>query len=89
MKTLKTILLAVLFLFFASWVYKIGMLMLLALTWRKEIKAKKEWGYKAVMGVLLIAMFCVEALYRCFEGPGRLHCPLCGNTYMVGHLYQA
>ena len=64
MKIFKTILLAILFLFFASWFYKIVMLMLLAYTWRKEIKAKKEWGYKAIMGVLLIAMFCVLPRYR-------------------------
>ena len=64
MKTLKTILLTILFLFFASWFYKIVALMLLAHLWRKEIKAKKEWGYKATMGVLLIAMFCVLPRYR-------------------------
>lgn len=38
--------------------------MLLALVWRKEIKAKKVWGYKAVMGVLLIVMLCVLPRYR-------------------------
>ena len=64
MKILKIILLAVLFLFFASWFYKTVVLMLLAHTWRKEIKAKKDWGYKAVMGILLIAMFCVLPRYR-------------------------
>ena len=59
MKIFKTIILAALFMFFASWFYKIVVLILLAHTWGKEIKAKKEWGYRAVMGVLLIAMFCV------------------------------
>lgn len=38
--------------------------MLLAHLWRKEIKAKKEWGYKVTMCVLLIAMFCVLPRYR-------------------------
>ncbi len=64
MKKVKTILLAILFLFFASWFYKIVVLMLLAHVWRKEIKAKKEWGYKTLMGVLFIAMFCVLPRYR-------------------------
>ena len=64
MKAFKTILLVVAFLFFASWFYKIVVLMLLAFTWRKEIKAKKEWGYKVVMGILLVAMFCVLPRYR-------------------------
>jgi Na+/melibiose symporter-like transporter len=64
MKTFKTILLVILFLFFASWFYKIVVLMLLAHLWRKEIKAKKEWGYKVTMCVLLIAMFCVLPRYR-------------------------
>ena len=64
MRIFKTIILAILFLFFASWFYKIVVLMLLAHTWRKEIKAKKEWGYRAVMGVLFIAMFCVLPRYR-------------------------
>ena len=64
MKIFKTVTLSILFLFFASWFYKIMVLMLLAHTWRKEIKAKKEWGYRAVMGVLFIAMFCVLPRYR-------------------------
>ena len=38
--------------------------MLLAHTWREKIISKKEWGYKVVMGVLLIAMFCVLPRYR-------------------------
>ena len=63
-RTLKTIILAILFLFFVSWFYKIVMLMLLAHTWREKIISKKEWGYKVVMGVLLIAMFCVLPRYR-------------------------
>ena len=63
-RIIKTILLAILFLFFASWFYKIVVLMLLAHLWRKEIKAKKEWGYKATMCVLLVAMFCVLPRYR-------------------------
>ena len=64
MKKVKTILLAILFLFFASWFYKIATLMLLAYVWRNEIKAKKKWGYKALMGALFIAMFCVLPRYR-------------------------
>ena len=64
MRIFKTIILAILFLFFASWFYKIVVLMLFAHTWRKEIKAKKDWVYKAVMGFLLIAMFCVLPRYR-------------------------
>ena len=63
MKLFKTTIIAVLFMFFASWFYKIIVLMLLARLWRKEIKAKKDWGYKTVMGVLLIAMFCVLPRY--------------------------
>ena len=43
-RIIKTILLAILFLFFASWFYKIVVLMLLAHTWRKEIKAMKKRG---------------------------------------------
>lgn len=64
MKAFKTIILGVLFLFFASWFYKIVVLMLLAYLWRTEIMAKKEWGYKAVMGVLLVAMFYVLPRFR-------------------------
>lgn len=64
MKIFKTIVLAILFLFFASWFYKIMVLMLLAHAWRKDIKAKKVWGYKVIMGILLIAMFCVLPRYR-------------------------
>ena len=63
MRIFKTIILVALFMFFASWFYKIIVLMLLARLWRKEIKAKKDWGYKTVMGVLLIAMFCVLPRY--------------------------
>ena len=63
-RTLKTIILAILFLFFASWFYKIVVLMLLAHTWKEEIRAKKVWAYKATMGVLLVAMFCVLPRYR-------------------------
>lgn len=63
-KVILTVILAILFLFFASWFYKIVMLLLLVRQWRNEIKAKKEWGYKALMGVLLVAMFCVLPRYR-------------------------
>ena len=64
MRIFKTITFAILFLFFASWFYKILVLMLVALVWRKEIKAKKEWGFKAVMFSLLLALFCVMPRYR-------------------------
>lgn len=40
------------------------MLMLLACVWRREIKALKPWGYKAVIGCLLVALFCVLPRYR-------------------------
>lgn len=63
-KAIKTILLTLLFLFFASWFYKILVLMLLVRVWREEIKTKKVWGCKAVMGILLIALFCVLPRYR-------------------------
>ena len=42
MKAIKTIILGILFLFFASWFYKIVVLMFLAHVWRKEIKAKNR-----------------------------------------------
>lgn len=64
MKAFKTTIIVAVFLFFASWFYKIVMLILLAHLWRKEIIAKKEWGYKAIMSVLLIATFCVLPRYR-------------------------
>lgn len=64
MRIFKTITFAILFLFFASWFYKILVLMLVALVWRKEIKAKKEWGFKAVLFSLLLALFCVMPRYR-------------------------
>ena len=63
-KIIKTVLLSLLFFFFASWFYKIVMLMLLAFVWRKEIKVKKEWGYKVVVEALLISMLCVLPRYR-------------------------
>lgn len=64
MKIVKTIILAILFIFFASWFYKIVVLMFLAHLWRRDIKAKKDWGYKAIMIVLLLSMFCVLPRYR-------------------------
>lgn len=64
MKKFLTVILAILFLFFASWFYKIIMLMLLALVWKKHLKAKKEWGYKVTMCVLWVALFCVLPRYR-------------------------
>ena len=50
MKKIKTIILTILFLFFTSWFYKTIMLMLLAFTWRKEIKAIRPWAFKATLG---------------------------------------
>ena len=64
MKIFKSVLLILLFLFFASWFYKIIMLMLLALVWKNEIKAKRTWGYKVVIISLFMAMFCVLPRYR-------------------------
>lgn len=64
MKIFKSLFLVALILFFASWFYKIMMLMVLAHLWRKEIKTKKDWGYKAIMVGLLLAMFCVLPRYR-------------------------
>jgi hypothetical protein len=64
MKIVKTIILAILFIFFASWFYKIVVLMFLAHLWRRDIKAKEGWGYKAIMIVLLLSMFCVLPRYR-------------------------
>lgn len=64
MKIFKTIILAILFFFFTSWFYKIIMLILLARVWRHEIKAKRMWGYKAVMIALCVALFCVLPRYR-------------------------
>lgn len=63
-KVIKTILLSLLFFFFASCFYKIVMLMLLAFVWRNEIKVKKEWGYKIVVAALLILMLGVLTRYR-------------------------
>ena len=63
-KIIKTILIILLFLFFASWFYRIIMLMLLACVWREEIKRYRTWGYKAVIGCLLVALFCVLPRYR-------------------------
>ena len=63
-KIIKSALLALLFLFFVSWFYKIAILMLFAYLWRKEIKSVKPWGYRVVMGTLLIIMFCVLPRYR-------------------------
>ena len=64
MKIFKSVLLILLFFFFASWFYRIIMLMLLVLVWRNEIKAKKTWGYKAVMIALCLALFCVLPRYK-------------------------
>lgn len=63
-KIIKTILVFLLFLFFASWFYRIIMLMLLACVWREEIKSFRIWGYKVVIGCLLVALFCVLPRYR-------------------------
>ena len=63
-KIIKSALWALLFLFFVSWFYKILILMLFAYLWRKEIKSVKPWGYRVVMGTLLIIMFCVLPRYR-------------------------
>lgn len=63
-KVIKTVLLSLLFFFFASWFYKIVMLMLLAFVWRNEIKVKKKWGYKVVVAALLFLMLCVLPRYR-------------------------
>lgn len=64
MKTVKSVILFLLFLFFVSWFYRIIVLMLVACVWRNEIKSIKPWGYKAVIGVLLVSMFCVLPRYR-------------------------
>ena len=37
--------------------------MLLAYIWREDIKTIRPWGYKAILGVLLIALFCVLPRY--------------------------
>lgn len=63
-KIIKTILVFLLFLFFASWFYRIIMLMLLACVWCEEIKSFRIWGYKVMIGCLLVALFCVLPRYR-------------------------
>ena len=63
-KVIKTIFIVLLFLFFASWFYRIIMLMLLACVWREEIKRYRTWGYKVVIGCLLVTLFCVLPRYR-------------------------
>lgn len=68
MKKIKTIILTILFLFFTSWFYKTIMLMLLAFTWRKEIKTIRPWAFKATLGVLAIILFCVTPRYRYDNG---------------------
>ena len=63
-KLFKSCLLAVLFLFFVSWFYKVIVLMLLAVVWRAELRQWRSWGVKATFGVLLIALFVVMPRYR-------------------------
>ena len=63
-KVVKTILLTLLFLFFASWFYKVITLMLITLVWKDNIKTLKPWSYKATIVALLIATFCVLPRYR-------------------------
>ena len=63
-KIIKSALWVLAFLFFASWFYRIVVLMLLARVWRDEIKGFRAWGYKVTMGVLLVAILCVMPRYR-------------------------
>lgn len=63
-KIIKTIPVILLFLFFVSWFYKILCITLLAYIWREDIKTIRPWGYKVILGVLLIALFCVLPRYR-------------------------
>lgn len=64
LKIIKSVFGGLLFLFFASWFYRIVMLVLLVRLWRKEINGIRPWGYKVLMCVLFIAMFCVLPRYR-------------------------
>ena len=64
MKIFKTTILVLLLLFFASWFYKIIVLLLIAKVWKEELCSRKVWGYKATIGILLVAMFCVLPRYR-------------------------
>ena len=64
MKIFKTIVLILLLLFFASWFYKTIVLLLLAKVWKKELCAKKVWGYWVTIGILSVALFCFLPRYR-------------------------
>lgn len=74
MKIFKSLFLVALILFFASWFYKIMMLMVLAHLWRKEIKTKKDWGYKAIM-VGLQASSRLKVFKSSFMTNGRTGLP--------------
>lgn len=63
-KLLKTGLLLLCFLFFVSWFYKTIMLMLLVSVWRRELRLWRARSFKAVMAVLIIALFFVMPRYR-------------------------
>ena len=63
-RIILTILLALLWLFVASWFYKVMLLLLLAVVWRSNIRALGAWCYRGLVGVLLVALFCTMPRYR-------------------------
>lgn len=71
MKKVITTFLVLLFLFFTSWFYKTIMLMLLAIVWKKRIKAIRPWAFKATLGILAITLFCVTPRY-CYDNGDRV-----------------
>ncbi len=63
-KIITSILLFALFLFVASWFYKILFLLLIARVWRYNIRTCGLWYYRGVVIALLIALFCTMPRYR-------------------------
>lgn len=93
---IESLILIALFLFAASWFYKVVFLLLLASVWRKNIQELGLWCYRVVVGVLLIALFCTLPRYRLHtsdrvklvyqtEDAQPRHAPIC--QYLVNVLF--
>lgn len=63
-KVIKSVLLLLPFLFFESWFYKIICLILMAVVWREELRAKHKWLFRGVLIALFVGLFWVLPRYR-------------------------
>lgn len=63
-KVIKSVILLVLFLLFASWFYRIIFVLLGAVVWRHEIKRWHKGLYFGLIAVLSVALFCVLPRFR-------------------------